>query len=44
MRYAEDLTLKAVASDKGYKLDLPHLVQGCQRKDESLEVLARVEV
>ena len=29
---------------KGYKLDLPHPAQGCQRKDVLPEVLAQVEV
>jgi hypothetical protein len=33
-----------LASIKGYKLDLPHLAQGCQRKDELPEALAQVEV
>jgi hypothetical protein len=33
-----------LASIIGYKLDLPHLVQGCQRKDVLSEVLAQVEV
>jgi hypothetical protein len=35
---------KVLTSVKGYKLDLPHLVQGCQRKDELPEVLEQVEV
>jgi len=34
----------ALVSIKGYKLDLPHLAQGCQRKDVLPEVLAQVEV
>jgi len=34
----------ALASIKGYKLDLPHLAQGCQRKDVLPEALAQVEV
>lgn len=44
MKCAKDVTWKAVANVKGYKLDLPHLVQGCQRKDELPEVLVQVEV
>lgn len=34
----------ALASIKGYKLRLPHLAQGCQRKDVLPEALAQVEV
>lgn len=33
-----------LVSIKGYKLDLPHLAQGCQRKDVLPEALAQVEV